>query len=613
MALAYPPKRTFQQRLFHILLKFLKIILLLKHLQRLNSLRDCFKPTPNLTVPISLLEIRAAITAMKFNKSPSTDGIPCEFYVEFWDVIAPHFLNMFNHILERETLTSSQSQMAIRLIPKSSGPCGISNFRSISLLNCDYKVMASVLARRLRQTLSSNIAPHQKGEVPGRLIFYNLSHYRDVIQFADDRGCHDSSNSSIRGMSAAIVGVDFKKAYDLVNRETMYSVTGMSILNGSNVAGMICDIQSIRQGCPLLHAPTLSLLGFEFSHSIVETAGRVWNDAFGPLIGILGDNACRRFKLYQGVIYLKSKAFSRTVYIAQVTTMRKLEMLRSNLDWPRIWKETAALPSNIRETMFLFNHFFTFPLFPTRTICHRLDPAKDDTCANCHPHPETEDHMIFQCPGRLTVWSWLEGIMRQKGCKSSKKDLIRGHFGPIGNLRQTFTLLAAYVFTTWKARNNQRILRKGTFTRQSYVQFYVLRIAFWRYELRFVETAKCSHTTLYVVRNSSSIKWYEIEREPLIEAVKKYQCLYDTNSKSYKNITVKTNAKLEISHLFENCTVEDVTTQWTQLVDKFRRVRKVSNIEDPTGTPTKDSRHQLPQWDLYHTMSFLDEHIKQRA
>ncbi|KZS01493.1 Uncharacterized protein APZ42_001831, partial [Daphnia magna] len=72
-------------------------------------------------------------------------------------------------------------------------------------------------------------------------------------------------------MGAAIVGVDFEKAYDLVNREvlwrildvmgylttfvrllqTMYSVTGMSILNGSEVAGLISDIQSIRQRCPL--------------------------------------------------------------------------------------------------------------------------------------------------------------------------------------------------------------------------------------------------------------------------------------------------------------------------------------------------------------------------
>ncbi|KAI9550744.1 hypothetical protein GHT06_004934 [Daphnia sinensis] len=469
MALAYRPKRTFQQILLLISQKFLKLNLLLTHWQGLISLReDCFKPTPNLTAPISLLEIRAALIAMKSNKSPGTDGIPYEFYVEFWDVIAPHFLDMFNHILEREALTSSQGQAAIRLIPKSSGPCGISNFRPISLLNCDYKVMASVLARRLRQTLSSTIGPHQKGGVPGRLIFDNLSLYRDVIQFVDDRGCHDSSNSSIRGMGAAIVGVDFEKAYDLVNRETMYSVTGMSILNGSEVAGVICDIQSIRQGCPLsvhlfvlyieplLVPSTLSLLGIKFSHSIVKTAGRVWNDAFGSLNGILRENACRRFNIYQRVIFLKSKALSGTVYIAQVTTVGKLEILRPNLDWPRIWKETAALPSNIRETMFLFNQ----RLLPTRTRCHRLDPTKDATCPICNQDPETDEHLMFQCPERITVWSWLEGTIRQLGCSSSKEDLIRGHFGPIGNLQLPFTLLAAYLFTTWKARNNLRVPRQ---------------------------------------------------------------------------------------------------------------------------------------------------------
>ncbi|KZR99789.1 Uncharacterized protein APZ42_004214, partial [Daphnia magna] len=131
--------------------------------------------------------------------------------------------------------------------------------------------MASVLARRLRQILSSTIGPHKKGGVPGRLIFDNLMLYRDVIQFVDDRGCQDFSNFAIRGMGAAIVGVDFEKAYDLVNREvlwrildvmgchttfvrwlqTMYSLTGMSILNGSEVARVLSDIQSIRQGCPL--------------------------------------------------------------------------------------------------------------------------------------------------------------------------------------------------------------------------------------------------------------------------------------------------------------------------------------------------------------------------
>ncbi|KZR97234.1 Uncharacterized protein APZ42_008010, partial [Daphnia magna] len=76
----------------------------------LEGVRDCFKPSPNLTAPISLLEIRAALIATKSNKFPGTDGIPYEFYVELWDMIAIHFLDMFNHILERESLTSSQGQ-----------------------------------------------------------------------------------------------------------------------------------------------------------------------------------------------------------------------------------------------------------------------------------------------------------------------------------------------------------------------------------------------------------------------------------------------------------------------------------------------------------------------
>ncbi|KAK4028064.1 hypothetical protein OUZ56_017236 [Daphnia magna] len=114
-------------------------------------------------------------------------------------------------------------------------------------------------------------------------------------------------------------------------------------------------------------------------------------------------------------------------WILEVTTLGKLEILRPNLDWPRIWKETAALPSNITETMFLFNQ----RLLPTRTRCHRLDPSKDATCPICHQHPETDEHLTFQCPERHIVWSWLEGTIRQMGCKSSKEDLIRGHFGPI--------------------------------------------------------------------------------------------------------------------------------------------------------------------------------------
>ncbi len=57
----------------------------------LEGVKDCCSPLPSLTAPISVLEIKSALLATKNNKSPGIDGIPYEFYLIFWDVIAPPF------------------------------------------------------------------------------------------------------------------------------------------------------------------------------------------------------------------------------------------------------------------------------------------------------------------------------------------------------------------------------------------------------------------------------------------------------------------------------------------------------------------------------------------
>jgi hypothetical protein len=42
--------------------------------------------------------------------------------------------------------------------------------------------------------------------------------------------------------------------------------------------------------------PTLSLLGIKFSPSIQETMSRLWDTAYGHLIGQLRENASRQFR-----------------------------------------------------------------------------------------------------------------------------------------------------------------------------------------------------------------------------------------------------------------------------------------------------------------------------
>ena len=219
-----------------------------------------------LVVPFSVEEINNALRATKKNKAQGTDGIPFEFYLKFWDVIGVHFLEMMNCVLEKRKLQPSQGRAAIRLVPKIPTPSKITDYRPISLLNTDYKLIASVLAFRLRKSLQNSLDSHQKGGVPGRYIFDSLCLIRDAI---DNTGRKSKEASSLK--PAAIIAYDLEKAYDLVNRDvlwevmtamgypplfvdwlkTLYSITELCPLNGNDIVGTVDNAQSVRQGCPL--------------------------------------------------------------------------------------------------------------------------------------------------------------------------------------------------------------------------------------------------------------------------------------------------------------------------------------------------------------------------
>ena len=225
-----------------------------------------------LTAPFSTQEIKIALVDCSKNRAPGTDGIPYEFYLTFWDRLGPHFLDMMNHVLERGSVLETQGKAAVRLISKVPHPKSLSEYRPISLLNTDYKIIASALAKRFRPTLSHTLGSHQKGGVPGRYIFDSLCLYRDIIEETSRKSkiSITRDNKQIEH-GAAIIGFDLEKAYNLVNRETLwetmsamgypasfinwlkalYAITTISPLNGSSIVGDIEEAQSIRQGCPL--------------------------------------------------------------------------------------------------------------------------------------------------------------------------------------------------------------------------------------------------------------------------------------------------------------------------------------------------------------------------
>ena len=268
---------------------------------------------------------------------------------------------MFNHITDNGTILASQGKALIRLIPKTEKPLKINDYRPISLLNSDYKIIASVLALRLRKTLNESISDAQKGGVPGRLMHDNLCLYRDVIQHIEERSAIPMPSK----MGAAIISVDLEKAYDLVNREVLwqimyamgypskfigwlqalYKFANMVFLNGNNTAGELSDVQSIRQGCPLsMHLfaiyiePLLVTLNRDLTGVIIQrhkVAARaivddvvIFASSFEDIkqAGSLLDRFC---------------SWTRARLNQQKTKALCLGDLKPNLDWPLPWLEST--------------------------------------------------------------------------------------------------------------------------------------------------------------------------------------------------------------------------------------------------------------------------------
>ena len=108
---------------------------------------------------------------MQNNKSPGNNGLTKEFYETFWNEIKHPFMNSIMEEREKKKLGTSQLQAVIKLIEKKErDKWFIKNWRPISLLNIDYKIIAKALATRLKETLPKLISFQQTACVKDRFI-----------------------------------------------------------------------------------------------------------------------------------------------------------------------------------------------------------------------------------------------------------------------------------------------------------------------------------------------------------------------------------------------------------------------------------------------------------
>ncbi|CAL5412431.1 unnamed protein product [Camellia sinensis] len=207
-------------------------------------------------------EVRYVIKNSDGNKAPEPDGFNLAFYKKCWGVVKPEVLQFLREFHQNASLVSSLNSSFIALIPKVDSPSSMRDYRPISLIGSMYKILAKILANRIKQVMPRIISKTQSAFLGGRNILDGILIANEIVD-----GWRKSNKKGL------VLKLDFEKAYDSVNWEFLFNMlskfgfgdrwvrwmksnvtsTKVSVLVNGSHTEEFCSQRGLWQGDPLSH------------------------------------------------------------------------------------------------------------------------------------------------------------------------------------------------------------------------------------------------------------------------------------------------------------------------------------------------------------------------
>ncbi len=241
------------------------------------------KEKNDLDKDITIDDLAFALRNCKNNKTPGCDGIPVEFYKVFWNRIKHILYDALMYAYNENILHISARRGVICLIPKKHKDLEyIKNWRPLTLLNTDYKILSKVLAIRLKLCLDKLVNKDQTGFMKNRFIGENIRKILDVIDFTE-----------MENIPAILISIDFEKCFDRIEWSAVYKtmelfnfgekyIKWVKLLyndclscttNNGHSSEWFNPSRGLRQGCPM--SPYLYLLCGEIFANLVRNSNKI--------------------------------------------------------------------------------------------------------------------------------------------------------------------------------------------------------------------------------------------------------------------------------------------------------------------------------------------------